>query len=558
MITFNGRGWKLNIDNSSKVIFYNDEKNRVVEMMREGITFCYVTVDENEKNIELINEICQDDRINSLVGIDNMYTNSGLYYKYVNYFGKEKLTFLNLFDELCFLDSIRIEKNDDIPYKIEKNKIYLIDAGENTVKIIRDLVKKENESTYIDIRRRLKYSSKKEWWIFNPYKVNFEISVVLTLYKKPETLQKQLEAVKEQTITANGVYLLQDGIDDGYSIIIGDLLSRKFDRIKRCKSNKGVWERFEFASKAIKTKYVCLFDDDAIPGNRWLENCHVHSQFVDGIYGTNGVLLEREFKNYPDGGFVNVGWHMPNLKCMRVDFAGHSWFLKTEYLNYIFEAENIRKKYKYVGEDLSLSVNALNHGVQTFVPPHPIEYGELWGANPTEGILFGHASVAVSLNRKRLDEMKKVVNILHAQGWDPIVVNSPEVVECVKSELYNNDEKSQIMNVMRNMFFDENVYIFGAGKFAGIISNLADYNGWKYKGFVVTKKSNEVLFHKHNIYDVDEIKDKNSFRIVFGLSEKYHREVYELLKKINCSKMFPPAKAPFSYNNFVEGLIVNE
>jgi hypothetical protein len=39
-----------------------------------------------------------------------------------------------------------------------------------------------------------------------------------------------------------------------------------------CNRNLGVWSRFAYALNA-KTKYVCVFDDDTIPGNNWLKNC---------------------------------------------------------------------------------------------------------------------------------------------------------------------------------------------------------------------------------------------------------------------------------------------
>ena len=36
--------------------------------------------------------------------------------------------------------------------------------------------------------------------------------------------------------------------------------------------NYGVWARFAYALNA-RTDYVCVLDDDTIPGNRWLGNC---------------------------------------------------------------------------------------------------------------------------------------------------------------------------------------------------------------------------------------------------------------------------------------------
>jgi GT2 family glycosyltransferase len=60
-----------------------------------------------------------------------------------------------------------------------------------------------------------------------------------------------------------------------------------------CNKNLGVWARFAYALNA-STEYVCIFDDDTIPGNRWLENCLNTIQTHNGLLGTAGIRFKSK------------------------------------------------------------------------------------------------------------------------------------------------------------------------------------------------------------------------------------------------------------------------
>jgi len=44
-------------------------------------------------------------------------------------------------------------------------------------------------------------------------KSDYTIDVILTLYRRPESLEQQLEAIKKQTVKPQKIFLYQDGID---------------------------------------------------------------------------------------------------------------------------------------------------------------------------------------------------------------------------------------------------------------------------------------------------------------------------------------------------------
>ena len=240
-----------------------------------------------------------------------------------------------------------------------------------------------------------------------------DIDVVLTTYKRPECLQKQLTAIKNQTLKPKHIYLYQDAVDTYYKIVLRAEILRQFDHVEIAEKNGGVWKRFEYAHKIVKSTYVCIFDDDTIPGRRWLENCFTQMQNQEGIYGTNGILLS-DSDEYPiSNRDIRVGWNNPNRDSVMVDFVGHSWFLKTQWLDYMLDdTEEIQERYKYVGEDMCLSYGCYLHNINTYVPPHPLDALELWGSIPSCAIRYGVTKVAISANSIHYKQMNEVLKEL--------------------------------------------------------------------------------------------------------------------------------------------------
>jgi hypothetical protein len=71
----------------------------------------------------------------------------------------------------------------------------------------------------------------------------------------------------------------------------------------KCNHNFGVWARFAYALNA-QSEYVCIFDDDTIPGKKWFENCLSTIEKHDGLLGTIGVLFNN---NQSYGNNTRVG-----------------------------------------------------------------------------------------------------------------------------------------------------------------------------------------------------------------------------------------------------------
>ena len=304
-----------------------------------------------------------------------------------------------------------------------KDLLYVVSAGPMSEPIIMELFHNSPDNCYIDFGSSIdKYIhnkqtrpymdpkttyAKQRCYMYDPHTTDFDVSVVLTLYKRPECLETQLTAIANQSLKPKQILLYQDGTGD--TVKIPEHLKQKFDVIEISPENRGVWARFDFARKNVKTKYVCMFDDDTIPGPRWLENCMTEMMTREGLYGTIGILCHKPA--YVHKSHTRIGWANPNNKTVMVDFVGHSWFLQTKWLDYLFENTAELQAYKICGEDMTLSQKLQEHGINTFVPPHPENDKSLWGSLTEYSYKFGNDKNSLFVNNG-WTKMSEAFNLL--------------------------------------------------------------------------------------------------------------------------------------------------
>lgn len=333
----------------------------------------------------------------------------------------------------------------------EKNLLYVVSAGPLSNLIIAALYKNNPDNCYVDFGSATDLMTHERvtrpymidgnpyalqsCWMFDRKKISVDVDVVLTCYKRPQILRQQLDAVKNQTLAPRRIFLYQDGIDGYFKIELNDRILADFDACKISATNGGVWKRFEFAEDVCKSPYVCLFDDDTIPGARWLENCHMNMMQQRGVFVTNGVILS-DAKSYPEHG-LNAGWHVPNKKTCAVDFGGHSWFFERECLAPML-AKPWRGKYKLVGEDMTISVAAQELGIGTYVPQHPQKILTLWGSHPDLGWKYGRDESAIHVNPANILEMRHALAEIHANGWRLLIDEDPDSIRETYSTLDPN------------------------------------------------------------------------------------------------------------------------
>lgn len=314
----------------------------------------------------------------------------------------------------------------------KKNILYVVSAGPMSGAIIADLYKYNPHNCYIDFgsaidgfyRKNITRSymiagneyAERRCYMDNPQKTHFDVSVVMNLYKHPEGLEEQLQAVESQNLKPKEILLYQDGTSD--TISIPEHLVSRFTVIDISPCNVGVWGRFYFAQRYATGSYICVLDDDTIPGRRWLENCHFAMQEQEGLYGTVGVVLD-DARKYPYENSLywrRIGWCNPNIHTVEVDFVGHSWFFKKEWLQWLLEAPK-EIQLKIAGEDMAFSYQLQKHGIKTFVPPHPERELDLFGSIPHRAKKLGTQKDKISQHHESSRVFNKAVNILIDKGW---------------------------------------------------------------------------------------------------------------------------------------------
>ena len=234
------------------------------------------------------------------------------------------------------------------------------------------------------------------------------ISVILTVYARPENLDLQLDYIFKQSIKPNEIFIVVDHNPN----VKFDYDKYKDFKVVTFSSNTGVWARFSIALLS-KNKYVCIFDDDTIPGSKWFESCIHTLKKVDGLLGTVGVRFNKGSLDYNYS--ERVGWPSPNDEIEQVDIVGHSWFFKRNILEKFWNNTYDHHMYKKSGEDMHFSyIINKELGLNTFVPPHPKNQTELWGSLPQFAQKFGSDSNALSLetfsNLRMSNYLKKIRN----------------------------------------------------------------------------------------------------------------------------------------------------
>jgi len=227
------------------------------------------------------------------------------------------------------------------------------------------------------------------------------ITVILNAYKREHFLTEQINAIKKQSVQVDKIMIWQNG--NYFNVSVDDTITHV-----KSSENLGVWARFTLALNC-KTKYIAIFDDDTIPGEKWLENCLDTIKENRGLLGTVGLIYNNPNSYFPN---VRYGWaDINNDSTKKVDIVGHCWFFEREWLSVYFR-ELPPLEFTTVGEDMHVSYMLQKYlNIDTFVPPHPVNNKEMWGS--IKGWEYGTEPNALSFNNDNIMKMdlylKKII-----------------------------------------------------------------------------------------------------------------------------------------------------
>lgn len=210
-----------------------------------------------------------------------------------------------------------------------------------------------------------------------------EITAIINVYKRPHTIDVQLEAIRSQTIQPKCIFIWNNG---NKTVDLTKYKNMPDVRVFDNNYNFGVWSRFLIGFLA-PTEYICIFDDDTVPGPRWFENCLSSMKERQALYGTIGVIF-KDVDRYSH--FKRYGWDGPCYRSTPVDIVGHSWFFKREWLShFVREEPQVYTKISN-GEDMHFSFMLQKYAnIPTLVPPHPANDMTLWGSQPKTAWAWG-------------------------------------------------------------------------------------------------------------------------------------------------------------------------
>ena len=221
-----------------------------------------------------------------------------------------------------------------------------------------------------------------------------EVSVVLNVFQRSKHFERQLRSLLNQSVKPREILVWENGAES----VPRDL--QNLVTVSRASKNFGVWARFAYALNAT-SEFVCIIDDDTIPGSDWLKNCLDTITETPGLLGTRGLAFESP-RNYSINS--ESGVYGPNEQTTQVDIVGHSWFFRREWLAAYWAEYPSRFDNSLAGEDIHFSYAIQKHlGLPTLVPPHRKSHPEEWGSDPRCARELGEERVAIS---KRVNAMQ--------------------------------------------------------------------------------------------------------------------------------------------------------
>tara|TARA_B100000749_G_scaffold218955_1_gene173972 strand:+ start:612 stop:1355 length:744 start_codon:yes stop_codon:yes gene_type:complete len=239
------------------------------------------------------------------------------------------------------------------------------------------------------------------------------ITVILNGYRRPHTLKEQYEAIKSQTVKDVDIMFWGNYHEESMNNFPSDVIKNCTSAF--CNKNLGVWARFAFALNAY-SQYICVMDDDTIPGSKWLENCMNTMKTHRGLLGCRGVRITGDdYLKYPGCQYEVVGLGTHNEEVEEADIMGHCWFFEREWLR-AYWAEMPSSPLFFGGEDMHMSYAIQKHwGLLTYVPPHPKNDPEMWGS--LSASKYGEDAAATSRTSEGYMQANSYWNHIISQGY---------------------------------------------------------------------------------------------------------------------------------------------
>ena len=265
-------------------------------------------------------------------------------------------------------------------------------------------------------------------------KLDVSVAIILTVFKRDHFLE-QLAAVATQSVLPAAVYVYQDENHIDILPYLAAIKKGAFDRkielahpyvssllplpfeLFHIHSSRNFKYHGRFAQMQLLSEdYIALFDDDKIPGPRWVEHALGESISRGSIIGYSGRL------------WTGSKWyHVPLYRIREtvpVDYVGQCWVFKSDWVRYFWRERPVSMDN---GEDMQFSASALIHGgIRTFAASQPPEQPDVWcDSKPEYGVdEFSSSSMGNFMSWAR--ERTGILNyMLLMQNFKPLLYRAP-------------------------------------------------------------------------------------------------------------------------------------
>lgn len=237
-----------------------------------------------------------------------------------------------------------------------------------------------------------------------------DITVVVSVFNRPELLQSQIEAIKKQTLQPKEIIVWQTKskhwedekwVETEFEIPEGVTLITT-------ENDLNLSARFA-ATLFAKTSYVCLLDDDVFPAEGYLEEALKISKQENAVISAYGMLYDKELNDSVAQRFGDHGAY--TNEHVEVDVGGHSWLGKKEWFFTFFKEESLSPT---EGDDLHFAYTLKKYtDAKIFVFAVAETNLKIWAnTNPSAGLGFR------ALHTRKWDDIK-IWSDYAKIGWRP-------------------------------------------------------------------------------------------------------------------------------------------
>lgn len=247
---------------------------------------------------------------------------------------------------------------------------------------------------------------------------------VLNVYKR-NSLLLQLERLLSQDTQPARLLIYQNDSHISFGRLFESLKLSNILYTKNHNWNTYYHGRFYNAFLAAETDYIIFWDDDLFPQDSWNSHCLSLSESLNAIITSNGRILSLPDTielSYPKKGSqycLEPQYLYPVLNPIEVDYGGHSWCLRKDWLHTMF----YHRSPSYTNsEDFHISASCyIELGIKTFMSSQQSSY-----ASTSNQVFIAfendqHSSFK-HLHSQFTTERDRIAGEWVAQGYTPVLL----------------------------------------------------------------------------------------------------------------------------------------